>query len=264
MPRHQRLDLADVAQHVIQRGNNRQPCFFREIDYVRYQQDLREAAVDAGVDIHAYVLMTNHVHLLVTGTKMGAVARMMQSLGRRYVRYVNDALGRTGTLWEGRFKSSLVDSERYLLACYRYIELNPVRAGMVADASSYQWSSLGSNGFGRADGVITPHPAYLQLHPQQDERQARYRAFLMEGSAMTNWQQFEPTRSDSARWEPTSFEKPSSSNSDARLVSVSPAGQGRGRSNPALRKAGSDPRFPCFRQGPKSYRMVHMLGEPGF
>jgi putative transposase len=168
MPRHQRLDLADVAQHVIQRGNNRQPCFFREIDYVRYQQDLREAAVDAGVDIHAYA-------------KMGAVARMMQSLGRRYVRYVNDALGRTGTLWEGRFKSSLVDSERYLLACYRYIELNPVRAGMVADASSYQWSSLGSNGFGRADGVITPHPAYLQLHPQQDERQARYRAFLMEG-----------------------------------------------------------------------------------
>jgi putative transposase len=181
MPRRQRLDLADVAQHVIQRGNDRQPCFFREIDYVRYQQDLREAAVDAGVDIHAYVLMTNHVHLLVTGTKMGAVARMMQSLGRRYVRYVNDALGRTGTLWEGRFKSSLVDNERYLLACYRYIELNPLRAGMVSDASSYQWSSLGSNGFGRADGLITPHPTYLRLHSQQDERQARYRAFLMEG-----------------------------------------------------------------------------------
>jgi len=136
MPRRQRLDLAGVAQHVIQRGKDRQPCFFRPIDYVRYQQDLREAAVAAGVSIHAYVLMTNHVHLLVTGRQVGAVARMMQPVGRRYVRFVNDALGRTGTLWEGRFKSSLVDSERYLLACYRYIEFNPLRATTSAERST--------------------------------------------------------------------------------------------------------------------------------
>lgn len=174
MPRKPRLDLAGVAQHVVQRGNDRQPCFFREVDYVRYLQDLREAAIAFGCRVHAYVLMTNHVHLLVTPQARGAVARMMQTVGRRYVRYVNDALGRTGTLWEGRYKSCLVDSERYVLACYRYIELNPVRAGMVGSAGDYRWSSHGANGFGRHDPLVSPHAGYLQI---ASDEAGRYRAY---------------------------------------------------------------------------------------
>lgn len=125
MPRLKRLDLPGVAQHVVQRGNDKQACFFRHEDYVRYLQDLREAALKFGCRVHAYVLMTNHVHLLVTPSTVGATSRMMQAVGRRYVRYVNDTIGSTGTLWEGRYKSSLVDSERYVMACHRYIELNP-------------------------------------------------------------------------------------------------------------------------------------------
>ena len=105
MSRTRRLDLPGVAQHVVQRGNDRQACFFREMDYVRYLQDLREAASKYGCDVHAYVLMTNHVHLLLTPHAVGAVARLMQAVGRRYVRYINDTLCRTGTLWEGRYKS---------------------------------------------------------------------------------------------------------------------------------------------------------------
>lgn len=145
MPRMKRLDLPGMAQHVIQRGNDRQACFFQETDYLRYLQDLHEAALHQACSIHAYVLMTNHVHLLVTPRTEGGVSRMMQALGRRYVRYVNDSSGRTGTLWEGRYKASLVDDERYVLACYRYIELNPVRAGMVAAPDEYRWSSHAAN-----------------------------------------------------------------------------------------------------------------------
>ena len=131
MPRTRRLNLAGLAQHVTQGGNEKQPCFFREVDYVRYLKDLREAAIKCECRVHAYVLMTNHVHLLVTPTAAGALSRMIQATGRRYVRYINYSIGRTGTLWEGRCKASLVDDERYVMSCYRYIELNPVRAGMV-------------------------------------------------------------------------------------------------------------------------------------
>lgn len=141
MPRPPRPDLAGVPQHVIQRGNDRQACFFHEDDRLTYLTLLREAALRHGCDVHAYVLMTNHVHLLVTPVEKGAVSRMMQTLGRNYVTHVNARYRRTGTLWEGRYKSCLVDSEDYVLACYRYIELNPVRAGMVETPSEYQWSS---------------------------------------------------------------------------------------------------------------------------
>jgi putative transposase len=137
MPRQPRLDLANIPQHVVQRGNDRQPCFFTDVDRVRYLQDLREIAIREGCNVHAYVLMTNHVHLLMTPAASGQVARVMQSLGRRYVRYINDRYRRTGTLWEGRYKSSLVDRETYLLHCYRYIELNPIRAHMTADPLDY-------------------------------------------------------------------------------------------------------------------------------
>jgi putative transposase len=128
--------------------------------------------------LHAYVLMTNHVHLLMTPAAPGQIARVMQSLGRRYVRYVNDRYRRTGTLWEGRYKSCLVDRDTYLLRCYRYIELNPVRAGMTADACNYPWSSHAANALGRPDPLVTPHPTYIALGAYPSERHAAYRALV--------------------------------------------------------------------------------------
>lgn len=181
MPRSPRLDLAGVPQHVVQRGNDRQPCFFREDDYLRYLADLREASLKFEVQVHAYALMTNHVHLLVTPRSPGAVGRMMQAVGRRYVRYINDTLGRTGTLWEGRYKSSLVDSERYVLACYRYIELNPVRAGMVGDPAEYRWTSYHVHAGGKTNELLRAHPAYTALGQDEAKRRARYAAFVAEG-----------------------------------------------------------------------------------
>lgn len=181
MPRTRRLDLAGVAQHVTQRGNDRQPCFFREADYVRYLQDLREAAFRCECRVHAYVLMTNHVHLLVTPTAAGALSRMMQATGRRYVRYLNDSIGRTGTLWEGRYKASLVDDERYVMSCYRYIELNPVRAGMVKSPADYRWSSYGANGLGQHDALVSPHALYQQMAMTTSERLSLYREMVSSG-----------------------------------------------------------------------------------
>jgi putative transposase len=180
MPRQPRLDLAHIPQHVVQRGNDRQPCFFNDIDRVRYLQELREIALREHCSVHAYVLMTNHVHLLITPTASGQIARLMQSLGRRYVRYVNDRYHRTGTLWEGRYKSSLVDRETYLLHCYRYIELNPVRARMTIDPLHYPWSSHSFNAFGRNDPLIQPHDSYLALGATSEQRCAAYRALAME------------------------------------------------------------------------------------
>lgn len=178
MPRMKRLDLPGVAQHVVQRGNDRQACFFRDSDYVRYLQDLREAALRFECRVHAYVLMTNHVHLLMTPYSAGAVSRMMQTLGRRYVRYINDSIGRTGTLWEGRYKASLVDDERYVMTCYRYIELNPVRAGMVDGPADYRWSSYGFNALGQPDPVVSPHVLYNQIARNNSERCALYRELV--------------------------------------------------------------------------------------
>lgn len=180
MPRMKRLDLPGVAQHVIQRGNDRQACFFRELDYIRYMQDLREAALKFGCQIHAYVLMTNHVHLLMTPGVPGAVAKTMQAVGRRYVRYVNASICRTGTLWEGRYKAGLVDSERYVLACYRYIELNPVRAGMVASPDEYRWSSFAANTGKAPDPLVTPHSVYRQIARDSEQRYKSYRALFAE------------------------------------------------------------------------------------
>ena len=159
MPRPPRLELAGVPLHVIQRGNNRAACFFGEVDRRFYLKCLGKSATRTGCLIHAYVLMTNHVHLLVTPGAPGAVGAMLQDIGRRYVRVINTIHGRTGTLWEGRFKSSLVDSERYLLTCHRYIELNPVRAGMVPSPDQYPWSSFNANAAGRESALVTRHAA---------------------------------------------------------------------------------------------------------
>ena len=131
MPRQPRIDLPHVAQHIVQRGNDRQPCFFTDGDRLRYLGDLRELALYIGCAVHAYVLMTNHVHLLVTPAESGQIPHLMQALGRRYVRYVNTRYRRTGTLWEGRYKACPVHGDAYLMRCYRYIENNPVRAAMV-------------------------------------------------------------------------------------------------------------------------------------
>ncbi|WP_449467809.1 transposase [Stenotrophomonas humi] len=180
MARQPRIDLPDVAQHVIQRGNDRQPCFFRDIDRIRYLQDLRELSLAGACHVHAYVLMTNHVHLLVTPTQTSAISRLMQSLGRRYVRYINDTYGRTGTLWEGRYKSHLVANDEHLLRCYRYIELNPVRAGMVAHAADYRWSSYGRNAMGLADPLLHSHTCYSGLGSTEAERLQAYRELVQQ------------------------------------------------------------------------------------
>ena len=175
MARQPRIDLAGIPQHLIQRGNNRQACFFTDDDRRHYLEWLHQAAGKYGGSVHAYVLMTNHVHLLATGAEKGALGRMMQSLGRRYVRYVNSSYRRTGTLWEGRYKSSLIESDRYLLACYRYIELNPVRANIVTLPGECRWSSYNCNAGGKMDDLITPHTSYLSLGKTEAARLSAYR-----------------------------------------------------------------------------------------
>lgn len=180
MPRLPRPDLPGIAQHIVQRGNDRLPCFFAEADYRRYLTHLREAASKHDCAVHAYVLMTNHVHLLVTPQAPGQVSRMMQSLGRRYVSYVNATYHRTGTLWEGRFKACLVDSERYVLTCHRYIELNPVRAAMVDSPAAYRWSSHHRNARGEDDPLLTAHRSYNALGNTPHERQRAYRDLFLD------------------------------------------------------------------------------------
>lgn len=175
MPRRPRIHLDGVPVHLVQRGHNRQPCFFAEADYQAYLEWMGDAARHTGCALHAYVLMTNHVHLLLTPGDAQAVSRMMVALGRRYVPYVNASYRRSGTLWEGRYKSSLIESEAYLLACMRYIELNPVRAGMCSDPAHYRWSSYRANGLGESTALLTPHPLYASLAPDANRRQGAYR-----------------------------------------------------------------------------------------
>jgi putative transposase len=180
MPRLPRSDVPDVPQHVIQRVNDRKPCFFSDEDYARYLNDLREIAMREHCAAHAYVLITNHVHLPITPSAAGAIGRVMQSLGRRYVRHVNDRYHRTGTLWEGRYKACLVEDDEHLWRCYRYIELNPLRAGMVADPGDYRWSSHRCNAFGEHDPLVTLHRAFRSLSANPVERQRGYRALVVD------------------------------------------------------------------------------------
>jgi putative transposase len=163
---------------VVQRGNNKVATFYSQWDYVFYLDSFSEAANKFGVDVHAYVLMTNHVHLLVTPHSTDGLSLMMQALGRRFVSYFNKKHGRTGTLWEGRFKSSVVDSDVYCLACYRYIELNPLRAGLVRNPVDYQWSSYRHNALGHTNSLITHHESYLQLDTTVPTRRSRYRTLV--------------------------------------------------------------------------------------
>lgn len=178
MPRAPRHFLPGIPLHLIQRGNNRQPCFFAERDYAVYLDKLDEYGRKFGVAVHSYVLMTNHVHLLITPGSEAGPSLMLQALGRYYVRYINSAHSRTGTLWEGRFQTSLIDSDQYFLAVSRYVELNPVRAGMVTHPAAYPWSSYRMNGVGKHTSLLTPHALYLALGTTAEKRQARYRALF--------------------------------------------------------------------------------------
>ncbi len=175
MPRQPRLRIAGFPFHVIQRGSNRSPCFHCTRDYETYLEYLHNLSGKHGAAVHAYVLMTNHVHLLLTPADDDALGRVMKGLGQCYAQYANRAYKRTGPLWDGRFRSCLVDTETYLFTCYRYIESNPVRAGMVSDPGEYIWSSHRANALGTPDLLVTPHPCLQQLGATPDERRSAYR-----------------------------------------------------------------------------------------
>ncbi|HET8877660.1 MAG TPA: transposase [Casimicrobiaceae bacterium] len=174
MPRQPRFYYSGAVLHVVQRGNNRAPVFTSAADHRFYLDCLRDASRTHEVTIHAYVLMTNHVHILASPAHERALPRMMQTVGRRYVGRFNFLQRRTGTLWEGRYKATLVDREAYLFSCLRYIELNPVRACMVPTPGDYRWSSHRANAFGDDDPVITPHPSFLALGSTNEERRDTY------------------------------------------------------------------------------------------
>ena len=178
MARHGRYFLPDQPLHVIQRGNNRGAIFFDADDYAHYRAWLAEAAAQCGCAIHAYVLMTNHVHLLVTPRAADSLPRAMQSLGRRYVRHINTRHRRTGTLWEGRYRAAPIDDEAYFLACCRYIELNPVRARMVRTPRDYRYSSYRAHAFGQADPLVSDHELYARLAATPARRQEAYRSLF--------------------------------------------------------------------------------------
>ncbi|MCZ6801570.1 MAG: transposase [Nitrospirae bacterium] len=175
MARLPRFFVPGYPLHVIQRGNNREAVFSADADYSRYLEWLTEAANRHGCAIHAYVLMTNHVHLLLTPAHASSLPKTLQSLGRRYVQYVNRTYERTGTLWEGRYRATLIDSDSYLLTCCRYIELNPVRAEMVRHPREYPWSSYHVHAEGKKDSLMTPHPLYHELGRTAAARQKAYR-----------------------------------------------------------------------------------------
>ncbi|MDJ0918279.1 MAG: transposase [Woeseiaceae bacterium] len=180
MPRQCRYFVPNIAQHVITRGIDRQAVFFHPQDYALYREALQDAATTNDCQVHAYVLMTNHVHLLVTPSQERSLPLMMQAMGRQYVQRVNARYGRTGTLWEGRYKASPVQDNYYLLACQRYIELNPVRARVVDAPGAYPYSSYAYHAAGVDDALITAHPCYLSLAQDHSSRQSAYRVLFQD------------------------------------------------------------------------------------
>ena len=174
MPRRARITLPNTPVHLIQRGNNRQACFFSDDDYKFYLECLREYSKTCECDVHAYVLMTNHVHLLVTPKESNSTSMLMKKLGQRYVQYINRTYQRSGTLWEGRYRSCVTSEESYVMSCYRYIELNPVRANMVEHPAEYKWSSYRRNAQGEKSDLIKPHSLYLSIG-NDETRYERYR-----------------------------------------------------------------------------------------
>lgn len=198
MARLPRLSVPGYPHHIIQRGNNRQPIFSSAADYQMLLGLLDENARKFGVALHAYVLMSNHFHLLATPASADGLPHMMQAMGRRYVRYFNDSQGRSGTLWEGRYRSTLIETEHYLLPCMVYLDLNPVRAGLVKDAASYPWSSHGHYAGLRTDKLVTPHPLFWALGNTPFSREAAYVELVRNG--ITPEQQDALTRSVLSGW----------------------------------------------------------------
>ena len=203
MARLPRLTLPGYPHHVILRGNNRQAIFVVTPDYQMLLDLLEENALKFDVAIQAYVLMSNHFHLLVTPQTLDGLPQMMQAVGRRYVRYFNDRQQRSGTLWEGRYKSTLIQTDRYLLACMAYIDLNPVRAALVDQPQDYPWSSHGHYIGQRVDKLISPHPLIWELGNTPFAREAAYAQFVQSGvsagqqaaltdSALRDWALGEP------------------------------------------------------------------------
>lgn len=178
MARLPRYFFDHLPLHIVQRGNNRTSMWSSSQDRLFFRQCLGEAISAHGLALHAYVFMTNHVHLLATPTSPDTVPKVMQSVGRRYVQWYNRASGRTGTLWEGRYRATVVDTERYVLTCMRYIELNPVRAAICTSPDAYEWSSYGANALGADDPLITPHETYRNLGFTAATRLATYRGLF--------------------------------------------------------------------------------------
>ena len=177
-----RFSIPGVPQHITQRGNNRQDVFRGEQDYLLFLRRLMESASTCGCQVHSYVLMTNHIHLLATPVEWNSIGRLMKSVTARYSRYFNTKYDRTGTLWEGRYRATVIDSEEYFLTCSRYIEQNPVRAGMVGDPGEYRWSSYRHKAWGLGDSIVRESDLYLRLGASPGERQLAYRDLL---AAMT-------------------------------------------------------------------------------
>lgn len=198
MARLPRLSVPGYPHHVIQRGNNRQAIFASSAEYMLLLMLLAQSAQKFGVAVHAYVLMPNHFHILATPEQSSSLPLMMQAVGRSYVRYFNDAHSRTGTLWEGRYRSTLIQTDRYLLTCMAYLDLNPVRAGLVREAKDYQWSSHRHYIGQCADKLVTPHSLFWTLGNTPFSREAAY-ADLVDGG-ITSAQQGELTRSVLSGW----------------------------------------------------------------
>ena len=178
MPRKPRFFLPDLPAHIVQRGHSREPVFFEKEDYRAYLNWLKEASERYECAIHAYVLMTNHIHILATPKARNSISMLMQYIGRHYVPYINYTYGTSGSIWEGRYKSNIIHDEAYLLTCMRYIELNPVRAAMVKNPGAYQWSSYQANALGKDDELVTPHPLYQALGRNKSQRLAAYKALF--------------------------------------------------------------------------------------
>jgi len=180
MARSHRVRIAGVTQHVIQRGNNRSDIFRCPSDYEFFLATMQAVSTRHQMDIHSYALMTNHVHLLVTPRTATAVSTAMQALGRKYVRHFNRRYTRTGSLFDGRYRSMVIDTEAYLFTCMRYVELNPVRAGLVAGPDAYRWSSNSANALGAPNPILVPHPLYVSLGESPAVRQQNWRAICGE------------------------------------------------------------------------------------
>ncbi|MCL9775522.1 transposase [Vibrio methylphosphonaticus] len=178
MGRKHRVVAKNITQHITQRGHSKKSCFYDNADRLEYLKLLLKAKAKYPVDIHAWVLMSNHIHLLATPTEDDALVRMMQSLNTQYVRYFNRKYSRSGSLWEGRYRSFPIETERYMLEVYRYIELNPVRAGIVMDPKRYLWSSYKTNACGKTSVLVTAHSQYLALANTQEKRILAYNALF--------------------------------------------------------------------------------------